>query len=98
MAYPVQIIAGLKPSTGDYHKITIYSDDSILIERPFCSLDTRSELPTLRESSWQSHKHLIWLIEPTAYEIIRFTSNGYKYCNLVDRPHLEHRPGLSQSL
>lgn len=63
----VRVVAGLLPSLGAYHHITVYADDSIRIERPFCHIDPRREYATLEESSWKNHQHLIGMIEPSAY-------------------------------
>ncbi len=60
---PARFLSGLHPYTNQYFKITVYNDDSIRIERPWCLIDPRREWTELEESDWTHHKHLIALIE-----------------------------------
>ncbi|MGF7213872.1 hypothetical protein GGR92_000012 [Spirosoma lacussanchae] len=61
---PVRVVAGLHREHKTYFRITIYDNNSIRIERPFCSLATRQEWPTLDEDNWTPHYHLIHSIIP----------------------------------
>lgn len=66
----VRKLEGPLPSTGNWMRITLYQDNSIRIERPYCSLDPRKEWPTLEETDAFAQRHLIGLLEPGAWKDI----------------------------
>jgi len=58
-----RILAGVNPYSGEYHRITLRGDGSITIERPYCCLIRRVQMPEINEKDYTSHYHLIGLIE-----------------------------------
>ncbi len=60
---PARILSGLHPYVNKYFRITVFTDGSIRIERPWCLIDPRIEWPILEEDHWEPHRHLIALIE-----------------------------------
>lgn len=58
----IDMMNGIHPDHQTYHRLTFYSDGTIRISRPWCSLLLRREMEDLDEKA-TSHKWLIWKIQ-----------------------------------
>ena len=58
----IRHVAGILPSSGVWFDISVFDNDSIRIERAYCTIDPRHEFGTIDETDWTAHRHLVGAI------------------------------------